>query len=173
MDIPRTGTRIRFRVPGKGEPVRVPENPEPIPTLCERTVEGFVNISLCLKMHKNGLWSGFRVYGNGTRNPDTPSLDETSKILKGFIHTRLWNRFIIWGTITDKKSYFSGMWLKLHKKKELEWGISPTAYALYFFLFEVTFINSRGKQTFLKSSYFYAVSLKRKYSVYSSCFFFK
>ncbi len=55
MDIPRTGTRIGFRVPENWEPVRVPENSEPMPILCEKTVEGFVNISLCLKMHKNGL----------------------------------------------------------------------------------------------------------------------
>jgi hypothetical protein len=34
---------------------RVPRNPEPIPSLSEKAVDGYVNTPLCLKMHKNGL----------------------------------------------------------------------------------------------------------------------
>jgi hypothetical protein len=45
---------------------------EPILNLSEKAVEGYVNTSLCLKMHKNGLWGGFRVPGNGTLgNPES------------------------------------------------------------------------------------------------------
>ncbi len=35
--------------------VPVPENPEPISNICEKTVKGDVNIPLRLKMDKNGL----------------------------------------------------------------------------------------------------------------------
>ncbi len=36
----------------------VPRNSEPIPTLCEKAVERYVNTSLCLKIHKNGCEAG-------------------------------------------------------------------------------------------------------------------
>jgi hypothetical protein len=86
LDFSGTGTRIGFWVlgswgPGTGNPPGfwVPGNPESIPTLCEKAVVGYVNTSLCLKMHKNGLWGGFP----GTEpETDTPNLDMPLSLIK-------------------------------------------------------------------------------------------
>jgi hypothetical protein len=98
----RTGNPHGFRVPKNGEPAWIPgslergtrmgsgflrmENPEPVPSLSQKAVEGYVNTSLCLKMHKNGLWDGFSVPGNPeptwisgswARSPKLTSLDDS------------------------------------------------------------------------------------------------
>jgi hypothetical protein len=74
---PERETSCGFRVPRNPLWVPVPGNPEPISTFCEKTVKGYVNIPLRLKMDKNGFSNGFAFLGNGmlrNENSDTPNL---------------------------------------------------------------------------------------------------